>query len=783
MAGYVTAGQQIVEIANSAYPYAVPYETMEQLQFRATLENMGYTIAKDGQAYYTGQIASAAAETGPVVGNTLIETKIVEEGGETLLNTSVPPATSTTGGTNLLKGALTANVSPMTAATAICLALGYEYEEIKQHPEFWTDLSDALLNIEPGDDPFETSAQFVTEGLNLKNGMNVVMRAVEDGGIKSYCEKKQIERAVMHLYEAGAFMPSAELEPQITHGGTYDIIPGGCDLGMALSVFDIPMPSSDSYQFMLEHFNNRTQNCNGMVVGCRISLWEGGGFVNLNINCYNISEGETMAVNYDNGTITVIGGLPDFVVSCVYEYNFYDGSLRSYSASTTTPSPNISNYINGTRGYYGIKSTINTTYIPKPDYGLTADPSADVLRDPADFDTLFADWLDEAFETDRVNPETGENEKVKWLPLELWDYLNNESTGPGNQSDVQSGTLPGKDGDPDLLPKYITDYLIPNINWPNFKFPETNTGDTPVIATPSNSLSNKLYTVYNPSNSDLNSLGAYLWNTSIIQQLVEMFTNNPMDAIISLHQIYATPTVGSNQNIILGCLDSGVSSPIVTNQYVDIDCGSVNVPELYGDARDYTDVECNIFLPFIGIRTIDCHDVINCNVRVVYHIDVYTGSTLAEIVVSKEGVSQVLYTFEGNCSVQIPLTAADRSRMVQGIVAATTGLITGGVGAMAGAAAASALGGAAQTSIQKSSGFSGNAGAMGCKTPYIVVTRRKSVDATNYAHMIGNPTNKSIYLKDCRGFTRVKSIHLEIEGATDTELNNLEEILKQGILI
>ena len=221
----------------------------------------------------------------------------------------------------------------------------------------------------------------------------------------------------------------------------------------------------------------------------------------------------------------------------------------------------------------------------------------------------------------------------------------------------------------------------------------------------------------------------------------------------------------------------------MTDQYVTIDCGTVNVPELYGDARDYTGVECEIFLPFIGLRTLDCHDVICCSVNVVYHIDVYTGSTLAEIRVSKQGVTQTLYTFEGNCSVQIPLAAADRSRMVQGIVAAPTGLITGGVGAMAGAAAASALGDAAQTSIQKSSGFSGNAGAMGCKKPYIVVSRQKSADAVEYNKFIGNPTNKTVYLINCVGFTRVKDIHIDIPRATEIEKQMLYGILKSGIII
>ena len=779
MAGYITAGQQIVEIANSAYPYSVPYQTMQQLQFESALENMGYTIAKDGQAYYTGHIAAAAAESSPVVGNTLVETKIVTDAGTgtQTLTTSVPQATTTTGGTSLLKGALFADVSPVAAGMAICTALGYELDSIHDYPEFWTDFSDAMI----GDTKEEQLSKLVAEPLDWKNGFNVIMRAKDAGGIASYCEEKKIRQAVDYLYSIGAFQTSADLRPEIEHGGTYDIHAYGCDFDEALNSFNVPKPAASVYEAAKAQFNSNTGSCNAMVVGCHVSLWSGGGYVRFEIDCYNIPDSSTMTVNYNNGTITTTAQLPGYVGTYILEYDYYTGQHRQ-TEWRSTPRGN-DNYLNYSTSGYTVKSTINSEYIVPPDSGLTPDPNATRLTDPSQFDTLFASWLANAFETDRVNPETQENEKVRWLPLKLWDYINDPSVGPNNQTAVQDGTLPAPTGLPDNLPQYIIDYLIPNITFPNFQFPETPTGDTPVVVNPSNSLSNKLYTVYNPSDANLNSLGAYLWDASIVRQLVELFTNNPMDAIISLHQIYATPTTGAAQHIILGCLDSGVSADVVTDQYVTIDCGTVNVPELYGDARDYTGVQCEIVLPFIGLRTLDCHDVICCSVNVVYHIDVYTGSTLAEIRVSKQGVTQTLYTFEGNCSIQIPLTAADRSRMVQGIVAATTGLITGGVGAMAGAAAASALGGAAQTSIQKSSGFSGNAGAMGCKTPYIVVTRQKSADAVNYQHMIGNPTNKQVRLIDCRGFTKVSSVHVDIPRATDQEKLLIEQRLKEGIVI
>lgn len=778
----ITAQQQIVDIANSAYYMDVPVETLEKYSVKALLENSGYVISSDGTAVYMGSLPASSAVGSEVIGNTAANSKIVTDAqtGTKSLQTSEIAAGTTQTGTSLLKGAMNIQVSPVMSALMIAQACGYMWDEVNEHPEFWTDMSDALLGLDQGG----IVGNVTPEALKLKNGLNVLLRARQDGGVGAYCEKKKIQNAVNAMYNAGAFQTEADLRSEITESGSYVASPGGCNLSEAFGVFGVPQPQPSVMERFNNHFTSRvnSENANAMVVGCFPSTWEGGGFVDFIIDLYTIEPNTNITCTVSGGNTSTNSTIPTYKMSCLYRYNFYTGAWEGESANRM--GPEIQNVINGTYGNYSVKSTINSVYVPGTDYLEVDDtPGTIVITDPSQLATLLADWMNDGFTTDRVNPETGENERVDWLPLNIFDFFNNPQATPGEQSYAQSGKLPGVGGDPSLLPDFILDYLVPNITFPNFQYPENPTGDTPAGFIPSNSMSSKLYTVYNPSNANLDSLGAYLWNTSIVQQLVELFTNNPMDAIISLHQIYATPSTGSNKNIILGVLDSGVSSPIVTDQYVTIDCGSVDVPELYGDARDYTQVETDIFLPFIGLRSLDCHDVIGCNVGVKFKIDVYTGSTLAEISITKQGVTQILYTFEGNCSVQIPLTAADRSRMIQGIVAATTGLVTGGVGAMVGAAAAASMGGAMQTSIQKSSAFSGNAGAMGGKKPYIVITRQKSADASNFPELLGYPTNKGIYLKDCHGFTRVKEIHIDIPRATAQEKEALYNVLRNGIVI
>ena len=776
---------KMIELIRSADRYGyddipAPMSVMQRENLAATLERSGIKVDAMGNFYADGQYHYNDEFTSSTQGKVLLNSEKVTDSqtGTSTLKTSTPPAGTTAKGTSYLKGVMTMKVPTIVSALAIAKSAGYMYNEVNEHIEFWTDMSDALLGV---DETHPLGNAWNLQQLYLKDGLDVALRAMQDGGIAAYCEKSKIMDAINAMYDAGAFNTQAEFRPTIESGGTYLVNAGGVDFNKALACVSAPGPSTSVYEGALAEFNaHLTESDNAMIVNWWTEMWQGGGSVTADVFVYAVPDNtyRNFTVNGDN--ISIDSALPNYKGHYTLSWNYYDGGHRMSGWALTGNTTQL----NGTSGTKHIYSSVNSEFID-PEGALEPDPTPGTvtITSPDQVATLLADWLSDGFSTTRYNPETDQTETVDWLPLSIFDYFNRPEDVPGEQTEIQSGRLPGYEGDPGLLPKYIMDYLVPNINLPNFTVPEVPEGSTPAGFVPTNSMSSKLYTVYNPSNGNLDSLGAYMWNTSIIQQLVELFTNNPMDAIISLHQIYATPTTGSNKNIILGVLDSGVSSPVVTNQYVVIDCGSVYVKEAYGDARDYTQVETDIFLPFIGLRSLDCHDVVGCEVGVKFKIDVYTGSTLAEISVTKMGITQILYTFEGNCSVQIPLTAADRSRMIQGIVAATTGLVTGGVGAAIGVAAAQGLGGAMQTSIQKSSAFSGNAGAMGGKKPYIVVTRQKSADAVGYADLIGNPTNKSVRLKDCRGYTRVKEIHIDIPRATEIEKQMLYGALKSGIII
>lgn len=315
----------------------------------------------------------------------------------------------------------------------------------------------------------------------------------------------------------------------------------------------------------------------------------------------------------------------------------------------------------------------------------------------------------------------------------------------------------------------------------------TNTGSgvTPIAPTVTGKAS-ALYSIYNPTLEQVNSLGAWLWSSNFIDQLLKLFSS-PMDAIIGLHKIYATPATGGTQNIKVGYLDSGVSSKIVTEQYTTIDCGTVNCYEYFGNVLDYNPyTNIRLYLPFIGIIDLSNSDVMRSNINVVYHVDVLTGACLAEVKITRDGGGGTLYQYAGNAATTLPISSGSYMGVVSSVSSVATRALAGfASGGALGAIASGATGvlNAQGTNVVHSGGFSGNAGAMGCKKPYLIIERPQTETADNTAKLLGYGSNLFTKLKTCKGLTRVKGVHVDAVPATKEEKKLIEEKLMDSVII
>ena len=72
---------------------------------------------------------------------------------------------------------------------------------------------------------------------------------------------------------------------------------------------------------------------------------------------------------------------------------------------------------------------------------------------------------------------------------------------------------------------------------------------------------------------------------------------------------------------------------------------------------------------------------------------------------------------------------------------------------------------------------------MGDYQQFIVVTRPINDKPTTYDSNIGQTYNKSAQLGTLSGFTVVDEAHVEGLSATETEKNEIESLLKEGVIL
>lgn len=318
--------------------------------------------------------------------------------------------------------------------------------------------------------------------------------------------------------------------------------------------------------------------------------------------------------------------------------------------------------------------------------------------------------------------------------------------------------------------------------------PSDSVGATPDIVMPTGAVDIGFISIYNPTINELKSFCQYLWSigTDVSDVLKRLF-QTPMQAIVGLMQIYAPQPTSVSKNISLGILDTNVPSRVCTEQYITLDCGTITINEYYTNYLDYKYyTTAMLYLPFIGFVSLDINDIIKSKINVKYNIDLVTGSCVAYVKIKKDSMDAILYTYNGNCSIQIPITSTNYNSIINTAISTATSAITtiATGGASAGLLVASATNMLnSNIGIQRSGATSSTFGAMNIKIPYLVLNRKQDVTALNFNKYVGQPTSRTIKLNYLDGFTRIKDTHVEIDGATEQEQNMIKNLLVGGVLL
>ena len=458
-----------------------------------------------------------------------------------------------------------------------------------------------------------------------------------------------------------------------------------------------------------------------------------------------------------------------------------------------------------------VMQTFGNIVNPAPVPGIQDDPRAQTYIDPSlitgttptqvlqQLKTNYPELFDGSIYQDTPQ-EDGSVDRITYVPVPIPNGVTTPAPVTGETSQVDPSVNP--DDNTDSLIEQIIQILTHPETQPQLEPdsdtdtpdpPDTGDGDTPVVPPVTGSASS-LWKIYNPSQGQIDAFGAWLWSSDFIDQIKKLF-NDPMQAIIGVHKVFCSPAVGGSATIKCGYLDSGVSSNWVSNQYTHIDCGTVSLPEYFGNVFDYDPfTRVSIFLPCVGIVPLDVAEVMRSSINVKLHCDVLTGALLAEVNVTRDQAGGILYTYSGSCIVTYPVSSGTYVGAVANVVSVAASVAAGIMGTVAsgGALAPAALGAAGaaisglshtRTNVQHSGSFSGAAGVMGGKIPYLIITRPQTRMAKQYPVYDGVPANFTSRLGDCTGYVKVKEVHLKVPNAYESEIAEIEQLLHQGVLI
>lgn len=349
--------------------------------------------------------------------------------------------------------------------------------------------------------------------------------------------------------------------------------------------------------------------------------------------------------------------------------------------------------------------------------------------------------------------------------------------------------------------------------------------------------------IYNPTLSQVQALANYLWtDESVIETIwnhIKQYFEDPMQAIIGFNLVPVPVPDGGTEEFKLMYIGTGVNMIVAASQFVDVDCGTLELKPYYGSYLDYapyTKISC--FLPYIGNVEINPDEVMNTTLQVKYRVDICSGSCVAKILVD----NNCLYQYSGHCAIPIPFSSADFSSYVSaaisvaklGIGVATAGAL-GAAGIEAGEVSQAttavtttnternpATGRqittgtqtvATETSretkpspasyagitprnisntvgeimgskpaFQHSGSFSGNTGYLGVRRPFLIITRPNLCLPASYKEMNGYPSMITMLLSECKGYTQVQQVQFTGTSATNPEVDEILQFLKSGVI-
>ena len=351
-------------------------------------------------------------------------------------------------------------------------------------------------------------------------------------------------------------------------------------------------------------------------------------------------------------------------------------------------------------------------------------------------------------------------------------------------------------------------------------------------------------TLYTPSKAILNLLADEIFSTNILD-IIKNYFASVQELIAGLTILpFFVPSAGYAHHKI-GLFESSVAMPVVANQFIEVDCGSVEIKKYFNNFLDYAgNTRIYLWLPYIGYQEINPDEVMGNTISIKYHCDVLSGARVAFVMIGTGGsaadTNRVIAQYSGNVLTQVPVAEQSFNSQVSnainiltasvGIAAgaaiggaavgaaagtSSTALVPVGAAGAAGSAAGSAAGASGMGAAERAAmagvigshankGMSGTtanavmgkkptfsrngtpgstAGYMSVQKPYLIKIVPRDAVAKTHNQLNGYPSDFGGTLSGLTGYCEVEEIQLNGVSATESEFKEIYNLLKGGVVI
>ena len=247
-----------------------------------------------------------------------------------------------------------------------------------------------------------------------------------------------------------------------------------------------------------------------------------------------------------------------------------------------------------------------------------------------------------------------------------------------------------------------------------------------------------IITIYKPTSENLDAISRLRFTIGVDTEGLPQ-VGDIAQYISVLKKFYIDiPTTKSEPVKLQNYVLTDVVAPLIENDRMTIDCGSINVQGMYNNAIDLK-AETNIYLPFCnGLNSISTDKIMNKTVRLVYEVSLLNGQCVAKLY---DNANNVLATFNGDVSIDIPFMS-DWQTAINGKIGNNVQFLYG-------------------------------------LTPFIQIKEQSAIES-----VYGFKTYKPTILKnEINGYCEVENIELDGINATLQEKEEITRLLANGIIL